>query len=85
MTPGAFWFFINTTFFRYDLLELLQEKSFEEWIRPVMEAQNRYSLFGSLNGCSQLQQQFGSFEQPAETMVKYLPKDKVRILSSNFI
>lgn len=85
LTPGAFWFFVNTTFFRYDLLELLQEQSFEEWVRPIVENQNRHALSGSLNSCSpqnykaesqvqnQPKQGAAAVELQPDTIVTYQP------------
>ena len=44
LTAGAFWFYINTTYFPYDLQFKVTESEFEEWVTPLMRKLNTFSF-----------------------------------------
>jgi hypothetical protein len=44
LTAGAFWYYINTTFFPYDLQFRLADTPFEEWATSLFERLNTFSF-----------------------------------------
>jgi len=45
LTSGAFWFYINTTFFPDDMQFKMQEQQFEDWSAPILANLNSFSFW----------------------------------------
>ena len=44
LTAGAFWFFVNTTYFNHNLQDLVLHSSRDEWIGGILDKLRIYRL-----------------------------------------